>query len=277
MTDIEIAASTDVATTGPGGGVEGLEDFDNSDLVMPRLKINHTEAAFEDNLSGSTYEGGIEVILLGLIKQRVLWPPEPGGDNERPLCKSFDFRAGVPGDSFPAKAAGFSTEQVESGALPCVDCKLKDWGSHPQRDTPWCSEQHTFALLLPMDEDDPTGAPALLTMQRSAIKPSKQYLTAFARSKSPLYTVRTKITLTGQRRGSVDFAVPKFVKMGATDSDMWPEFADQYRMIRDFVQTPSTRDDDDVTTTPVAVDEKGKPEAPAEPATVVEADDDLPF
>lgn len=274
------AESKDLATTTDDGAPEGLEDMDQSDLVMPRLKIDHDSGKFVDNLSGAEYDK-MEVILLGLIKQRILWSPEPSGDNDKPLCKSFDFQRGVPGDGFPVKASGFDPALVDAGELPCVDCKLKEWGSHPNRDTPWCSEQHTFALLLPMSEDDPTGAPALLSVQRSAIKPSKQYLTAFARSRQPLYTVQTELSLDQRRRGSVDYAVPKFIRRAATDESLWPEFAQQYRMIRDFVQTPSVFGDTDAEedaatgATPSKSDEATAPAA-ADTAPV-DDDDDLPF
>lgn len=282
----EKSGSTDLARSDIGAP-EGLEDMDSSDLVMPRLKIDHSTGVFEDNLSGTQYDK-IEVILLGLIKQRILWSPEPSGDNDKPLCKSFDFHRGIPGDGFPVKASGFDANEAESGELPCADCKLKDWGSHPNRDTPWCSEQYTFALLLPMSDDDPTGAPALLSVQRSAIKPSKQYLTAFARSKNPLYTVHTEISLDQRRRGSVDYAVPKFIRRGATDESLWPEFAHQYRMIRDFVSTPSGSGDEEVTVTtkapakeeapaPTTTSDAPAPAAADTPAPADDDEDDLPF
>lgn len=268
---------TDVATTEPGGEVaipdepvEGLEDFDTkTDAAMPMLRIKHDSGQFVDGLSGETINKpgeAIEVILLGLIKQRVLWAAEVS-DDAMPLCKSYNFLEGVPDeDTFPRKASGFSAEAVESGRLPCEDCKLKDWGSHPQRDTPWCSEQHTFALLYKVGDG---WAPALLTVQRSAIKPSRQYLTAFARSKTPLYTVVTSITLDQRRRGTVDFSVPKFVRGAETDQDDWPDYAMTYRGIREFVQTPRSRDDEDEDDdgAPVAAPAKkaAKKAAPAKP------------
>jgi hypothetical protein len=248
MTD----TSTEVATTEdaklpavPGEAMpEGLEDYNpTTDSAMPMLRIKHDTGQFIDGLSGEAINKSgedIEVILLGLIKQRVLWDAEVK-DDAKPLCKSYNFTEGHPDvDTFPVKASGFDRDLIESGAtLPCESCKLKEWGSHPNRDTPWCSEQHTFALLVPVghDEDGEVAgwAPALLTVQRSAIKPSKQYLTAFAKSKQPLYTVRTKIGLDQRRRGTVDFAVPKFVRHTATDEADWPDYATAYRAIREFV------------------------------------------
>lgn len=257
MSEIELA--TPNLPEQYGTGVEGLEDFDTADMVMPTLRINHDETVFEDGLSGEKFPE-LEVVLLGLIKQRVLWEAEVSEGKQGPLCKSYDFSVGRPDlKRFPWQAAGFAPDQAES--LPCASCNLKEWGSHPNRDTPWCSEQHTFALLMPVGDDG--MAPALLTVQRSAIKPSKTYLTSFARSQTPLFTVRTKISLDGRRRGTVNFAVPKFVRGAGTDQGDWAWYAEQYRTIRDFVQTP--RDGEEDGQTPVAPP-AGSAAAPAAPA-----------
>lgn len=268
MTDIEPASGGALATVDPDA-VEGLEDFDNAtDAQMPMLKIKHDSGQFVDALSDETLnEPGqpLEVILLGLIKQRVLWAAEVS-DDAKPLCKSYNFTEGVPDEAtFPVKSTQFSRDDLE-GKLPCEKCPLKEWGSHPKNDTPWCTEQHTFALLVKSGDG---WSPALLTVQRSAIKPSKQYLTSFARAKDPLYTVVTSISLDQRRRGTVDFSVPKFSRGEATDEALWPSYAQTYRGIREFVQTPRTRDDEDgddedVDDAPVA--EPVKKAAPAKKA-----------
>lgn len=230
---------------------DGMEDFDESQQVIPALKLNHDDGKIVDGLSGQEYDS-LEVICLGLIKQRVLWPPEPGEGEDMPMCKSFNFKIGNPDyDEFPWKASGFTkpAEEVQM-QLPCESCALKDWESHPNRkDIPWCSEQHTYAVLQPLGTDPSTGeeiwAPALFTIQRSALKTSNAYLTSFHRAKEPMYVCKTKITLDLRKRGTVDFVVPKFARGAATEQAMWPTYSGQYRMIREFVQTPRNRSDDD--------------------------------
>lgn len=246
----------------------GLEDFDSSDMVMPRLSIEHPDALFKDNLTGETHEK-LQVVMLGLIKQRILWGEEVN-EGDRPLCKSYDFREGHPdADKFPWEASGFDKEQA-GDTLPCAGCALKEWDSHPKNSTPWCSEQHTFPVLMQTGEDEFT-APAILTVQRSAIKPSKSYLTAFARSKTPLYTVVTEISLNPQKRGSVNYAVPAFKKVGTTDQDEWGDFAAHYRTIRDYITTPP----------PEQEESKSAGTTQAQPSEAAQAasgdDDDLPF
>lgn len=279
-----------VDTTGGGGavalpddGMTGLEDFDvSTDAVMPRIRIIGKEAVFEDNLTGEKHES-ISVILLGLVKQRILWDTEVE-ENAAPMCKSLDFANGLPGKDFPTKSSGFDADTVaaavEGGTLPCASCNLKEWGTNPRGSTPWCSEQHTYPLLMEQGIGSEIWQPAILTLQRSGIKASKAYVTGFARSRTPLYTAKTTISLQAQKRGSVDYAVPVIVRSGSTEQDAWPEYAQTYRNIRSFLTTPRVAEDEG--------DEPGTGPAPASPdasagappstrrTTVVEDDDDEP-
>jgi hypothetical protein len=266
---VERAATASPATTSPGigDGIEGLEDIETSDLVMPILRIDHQRGAIIDNLSGQEHTS-LEVVLLGLIKQRVLWDAEVN-EGDHPLCKAYDAREGHPDHKrFPWAASGFDPRT--EGTLPCENCQLKEWGSHPNREVPWCSEQHTYPLLQ-VYEDGTLSGPSLFTVQRSAIKGSKAYISSFVKERKPLYVCRTRLTLDIRKRGSVPFAVPKFVRGAGTEEDDWPGFADQYRGIRDFVQTPRTDE----------VDPEDRPAGgagSAAPAAAASSDeDDMPF
>lgn len=228
----------------PGGLDTGLEDFDAGDMVMPRLAIVQQEAVFEDSLSGEKF-AEMDVVILGLIKQRVLWPSELGENDSSPLCKSTNYTTGYPNPStFPWAESGFSPQDGQQGSvtLSCNDCALKEWGSHPTNNVPWCSEQYTFALLRPTSGGH---APAIVTFQRSGVKSCKTYLTSFAQAKTPLFTCVTKISLEARKRGSVSYAVPKFVKGAETPQELWGEFAQQYRDIRDFLQKAPSYDSAD--------------------------------
>jgi hypothetical protein len=271
-TDVQAASSNLPATAASMGLDTGLEDFDTTDMVMPRLSIDHGEAVFVDNLTGERHPK-LRAVVLGLIKQRILWNVDVG-ENEKPLCKSFDFRTGHPnGDAFPWAKSGFDRSQAGS-TLPCDSCVLKEWDSHPQRSTPWCSEQHTFPVLMETGEEM-YGAPALLTVQRSAIKASKAFLTGFARSKTPVYTVVTELSLDPQKKGSVNYAVPRFIKVGNTRQEDWPEYAEHYRNIRSFVSTPPPSDDDNASTEPASAPVSSA--GTSATGAAAQSDDDLPF
>lgn len=230
------------------GLMVGFEDFDSSDMVIPRMRLDHTEGVLVDTLSGETYTE-LELLLLGLVKQRILWPAEVTEEKSGPLCKSLNFSQGLPDHpKFPWAAAGFKpADYTEGTPLPCAGCQLKDWGSNPKNDTSWCAEQYTFALMVPSSNAD-GWSPALLTLQRSGLKSARAYMSAFARAGKPLFSSTTKLSLIPLKRGSVKYVVPQFVKGAPVPEDQWIEFADQARRIRTFVQTPR---DEVVEETPV--------------------------
>lgn len=245
-------SSTEVAVPGEYDGPEGLEDFSPSESSIPILKIDHESGKIEDSLSGKSYDS-MEFIVLGLIKQRVLWPAEVGEDPGPPLCKAYDAKIGHPHlKDFPWKAAGFIAQRPEDPdeedlkiTLPCEACNLKEWGTHPKRDIPWCSEQHTLAVLQVINKEENILAPALLTLQRSSIKPSTNYLSSFQRAKEGTFVVWTKISLKVKKRGTVDYAIPKFERGEETDPAQHAFYAQKYREIRQFVQTPRRAEDDE--------------------------------
>lgn len=277
---------TDLAPTAPGGGlavpegvVEGLEDIESTDLVMPRISIDHKEAKFTDNLSGQSFDK-LTVVLLGLVKGRILWD-ESVNDGDKPLCKSFNFNEGNPDvDRFPWATSKFDqAAQVADDdgkiVLPCVNCNLKEWGTAPQGKAPWCAEQHTYPLLMTLGDSGALG-PALFTVQRTGIKPSKAYITNFQRAKTPLYTVFTELTLRPEKRGTVDYAVPSFARTVGTEQDQWPLYAQQYRSMRDFITRPPQRDDDGPAGTPSGAVPVTSTAATASAAAVGE-DEEVPF
>lgn len=213
--------------------VEGLEDFDSSDAVMPTLRIEHQDGVFKDGQSGQEFDE-LNVILLGMVKQRVLWEPEIEEDKNGLLCRSYNFSIGHPNEErFPYEEAGFADGD---NVLPCESCKLKDWGTHPKRNAPWCSMQYTFPLL--RITDDGGMVPCLFTVQRSALQDARAYCSSFAGEGRPLYTAVTNLTLDNRKRGSVKFAVPKFKRTTKTEEEFWGEYANRYRFIREFIQRP---------------------------------------
>lgn len=239
------AAATALAI--PGGGVVGLEDFDpKTDAVTPRLSISHREGVYVNGLTGEKFKD-LDVVLLGLVKQRVLWPPTMGDEKDAPLCKSLEFTIGRPGKDFPWDKTGFNqADYANTGEQPelnCADCPLREWGSHPTQNTPWCSEQHTFVLMLPTADEGWT--PALFSVQRTGIKPSRTYLSGFKQSNVPLFIVKTKLSLLENKRGMNEYCVPVFARGLPTDESEWQNFADTYRNIRDYLQSPRALDQDE--------------------------------
>lgn len=233
----------------------GLEDFDMQDAVIPRLAIVHKEAVFKDSLSGEQF-GSVRTIMLGLVKQRILWHAQMD-DDDWPMCRSVDHETGFPNESedqpkgkrFPWDLSGFRPEDFTANAdgqkkLPCKGCQLKEWGSHPDGKRPYCSEQYTMPVLYDPQENG-LWVPAIMTFQKTGLKPLKSYLTSFARNRTPVFSAITEIGLDPRTRGQTEYAVPVFRRVGDTDEDNWREYSVNYRSMRSFLQEePGSRTED---------------------------------
>lgn len=314
-----VPGGSDVDTFDTDYGNVGLEDVGQSDVIIPRLRIVHDEGVFENNLSKQRFEK-MKVILLGLVKQRIMWN-KTVEDGDVPQCKSPDFEHGFPNMSdegrketrFPWALSNYDiaaarpvvippkTNQTHPegwssnghGVLPCASCRFAQWGADST--PPLCSEQHTYPLLYCVGEgtEHEDWLPALYTIQKTGIKPSRQYISSFAQTRTPMFTVYTEIGLNLSTRGSVKYSIPTFRRLEATPSADWTHFGDQLRGIRSFIrQAPRPVDDyaeggsasvSNKNTPPEATAEAAPAAAPAaaaapkvaapEPST----DDDLPF
>jgi hypothetical protein len=302
--------STDVATTSSGTVAtpdeevysSGLEDIERSDMRIPRIRIIHSDGVFEIN---EQRFDTLDCIILGLIKQRIMWDDEVR-DDDVPQCKSPDFEHGFPNMrpevparlQFPWKKSNFDssaarpihTPEYDSNGhpvLPCANCIFQEWNKGDWK-TPPCSEQHTYPLLYPVGQgtEDEDWLPALFTVQRSAIQNSRKYLNLFGPTNKPMFTVHTRITLDHRSRGTNKFAVPVFKKGEATPREDWPSFGGHMRQIRNFVrQAPRAwqRDDEDESTLEASAPEEtapattgddpwsSSPKSPSKPAAAVAA------
>lgn len=214
-----------------GAAPVGLENVGSEDISLAAIKIDHKEGVFVDSLTGQTY-AEIDGVLLGMLKQRVLWDPDPEAKTG-PLCKSSDSLVGEPREAFPwvefKKQGG--NEALGAAEINCGTCAFAKWGSHPKNKTPWCSMQYTFPLVIGLEP----GVAGLVTFQRSGVKPTQAYMSGFVRDKIPLFAYRTKLSLNVQKAGTVDFATPVFKRGEAiTDISQMREWAAAFKTIAEI-------------------------------------------
>lgn len=243
--------------------VTGLEDFDESDLRLPRLSIDHENGGFIDSLNPENVMPKIQVIPLGLVKQRIMWPAlmVDDGDDSNPMCKSVDHKIGYPNitsteqrELFPWSASGWEPNQFprdEHGriTLPCDSCRFKEWKSHPDGKKTWCSEQHAIILLYaPYDDDEgfhqEPSMLALFTAQRSSINASKGFFAGMFRQQLPAFAFVARWSLRKEQRGKNTYYTPLMTITGKTDQADWPGYSAPYVEVRSFItQPPRVRDD----------------------------------
>lgn len=266
--------SKEVATTGGassaldefraamgGGALPGLEDVRQEDLTIPVVQIDHQAGKFVDKLTGEQFDTLDNVVMLGMFKSRIMWPPQQSapGQKPQPLCRSREATQGVPGEAFPwadfakgrDKNPDWSPEAVGAERIACVSCYFAQWGSDPKTDGPRCTLQYVVPLLGNADSDHRLRG--LLTLQRTGIKPTNDYISGFIRDGLPLFMHYTTIGLNVGRNGTVQFAKPKFSRGEATPADvaLWRSWSKQFDEIKATMQAggAGTRDADTVTAT----------------------------
>lgn len=241
----------------PDGFQTGLEAFEVTDSVIPRLNIVQKEGQFEDNLSGERFDQ-VTIIPLGLVKQRVLWPATKDESNDAPMCKSPNNLTGFPNDDapkdkrFPWAKSGFNKDDYPEQAdglreLPCAGCQLKEWGSHPNGKAPWCTEQWTLPILYD-GRGEGVFSPAIFTLQRSGLKAIRAYLTPFQRQGSPAFVNEATVRLEVHTRGDVVYSKPRFTRGQPTDRNEWNSFAMQFMQIKDYLERRPVGDEDEEVT-----------------------------
>lgn len=258
----------------------GLEDFDLArDGAMPRITIDHDTATFECNVVPNKKYETLNAIMLGLVKNRILWRAGDLEEGEKPLCKSVDNVNGNPDfPRFPWAEAGFDWQQFQTVDergnvnLPCGNCTLKEWGSHPTGQNPYCSQQFVIPLLFDIDEDGANWVPAVFVTQKTGLKPIKAYMTPFVGTKNPLYTTTTLIGLRAEKKGKRQYAVPTYTRGSATAQEYWPEYLQTYMGMRATLMTPPLNvDEDEADVEPQAQTAAQQVPAPQPPAPAPQA------
>lgn len=241
-----------VSPVGPGAEVAvpqadfntGLDDMTQADLSIPRLTIVNKEGMFKDSLSNNKMQS-LNVIILGLVKQRTLWPAQvPSGQQSQPMCRSNDFVQGFVNlkqtiSPFPYDRAELTQAHVQprdDGQLVfnCADCKLKEWDTHPLGGKPYCNEVWALPLLM-----DPFGTgqylPAVLNLSKTNVTPAKHYLGGFKAAETAAFTAITTISLQLLKRGDNEYSNITFQRAAATDSVNWAEWSGLYIDMRNFL------------------------------------------
>ena len=255
---------TQVPEQHAGGGVPatehqwtstGLEDFSVTDAVLPRIKIDHQNGMWVDNLGGLQM-ATLRFIALGLVKQRVLFHHVVENEDV-PMCKSADYQSGFPNPdapsdkSFPWQLSGFDKNDYPPDAkgnvkLPVRRVRPQGLGLPPGERQPLLLGAVDLADLLRrlagrlgrVESGDPHAA----EVEHQA---DPHLLHAVRRqSNKPPFLAIGRGTLKINTRGSVTYSVPSFSKEGESPRDRWMEFSEQFTEMRSFLVRPPVREQD---------------------------------
>lgn len=228
----------------------GLDDLEPSRRI-PRLRLVHKKGVFLDTETNQEFPF-IEGVPLGLVRQRVMWNRNVN-EGDKPLCKSNDGKIGYPNIDgpahcdFPWDRSGTTREaatldEFARPTLSCESCAFAQWGppapGSKKSTPPACSERYTIPLLYATEAGQQPNRAGVVSFQRSGIAPLKAYMSVFKTQKKPLFAAVMQLNLQIHSRGTVDYSVPYVRQAGPTSASDWPQFAEEFRRIREILQAP---------------------------------------
>ena len=139
----------------------GLDEFDQSDMIIPRVRLaqptsqlgDASPGQFHNNLTGEAADA-VTFIVIRSVKGRVLWP-EGFERGQKPTCASDDSKKPREGGQYPG---------------PCAECPAAQWGEN--HEAPACTLHYNYLAV-----DTASGLPFMASMARMSAKTAKQIIT----------------------------------------------------------------------------------------------------
>jgi len=179
--------------------LEGFEQFDRGDLVMPRLRLvqatsrdipdkNKRLGQWWDAVNEEAYPT-LDAVILRYSRTRAYFDGNTF-DKSALLCRSSDGR--VPDLAFAGKFADL-----------CEHCPNAQWGSSGK--PPVCKLGYTFLAI-----NAATDMPFIMTWSGTAVKRAKQLITAMLAKRRPAYAILVHLSsrYVDDQRGS--WYIPAF-------------------------------------------------------------------
>jgi hypothetical protein len=180
----------------------GYEDFDSSDLIIPRVKIiqptsrKGTAGKFSMNLTEEEFDQ-MTISVIKASRSRVLWPPVDS-DIEEPLCKSSDFL--MPDASVQAPLSSACAEYVMRGDLKVLEtvCTKAKWINNER---PACNQVYNLLCLTS------ENVPFWIALSGSSIGPVKRFISAVALQRKKLWQFESVIATEERSKPSRHYVI----------------------------------------------------------------------
>jgi hypothetical protein len=213
------------------GQSTGLEDVDQSDILIPRLGLcqalspqkRKSHASYIEDLkegdlfntvTQEIYGESLEVIVLFFFKNRI---------------KYFDIDAGGGIDCI-------SSNGIDMGRISpdgCSVCKFSTFGNGEEvvegekQSPPECTLYHNFMLI-----ETKTMSPLAASFKSTGLKVSKQLNAQIRMSRLPMYAKRYKISSVTARSGDLEWFEKKFTVLGFVNPDVYKEMEKNFETLK---------------------------------------------
>lgn len=204
---------------------------------LPRININHADGTLSFNDEVVHRDVQREIIVLGLVQQRAMSKSKEKFSEI--VCKSIDFREGKPLPGFPWEDSNFTEEDGSSG-MECAACPFSHWttvpGSPRGSGAPRCTER--FVLPTLVANEFGLLRLGVLTLQKSSVKPAREYLKAFSKLGKPSYFYRTDLRLNVNLGSNFKYTTPDFRRGEITPETWLPELSLALAKAKSFLSQP---------------------------------------
>ncbi len=220
---------------------------------VPRVTISHDDGGLEFNDFGLSLNQRQCLIMLGAIRQRIMWAPRELAVG-MVLCDSKDFEHGNPTKDFPWETSNFTKPDdfADGDHLDCGACMFSHWtkdetarrGSRPAL----CTESVIVPMLIASNPDVKyNGAENLdieykvgaMSFQKSSIKPIADHMRSFRLSSMPAYSMTTTMALNTNLGSGFKYSVPSLAKQSIVNEEKYPLLSTILREVRDVVTKPT--------------------------------------
>jgi len=214
--------------------------------ALARMTIEHNTGEYLINDTPVSKASLDAAILLGAVRQRVMFTPRDEGGGGTLECRSSDFAQGKPTRTFPVDASNFplfainEAQQQEGSFLACGACTFAEWSTSASGNKvhPRCTPQIAVPLLIPsMNMNEPFTL-AVVSYQRSAEQPITEYMKEFTKANRPAYTAITRLRLDINLGKTFKYSKPTFTNIANVGEEFWPALSAIYQAAKVIIKTP---------------------------------------
>ncbi len=227
------------------GQSTGLEDVEQSDILIPRLGLCQSlspqrkksnplyieglqEGQLFNTVTQEVYGEKLEVILLFFFKNRIKYfPIDSGGGID---C--------------------ISPNGIDQGRISpdgCSVCRFSQFGNGEdlvqgeKQSAPECTLYHNLMCLTPHD-----SSPIAMSFKSTGLKVTKQLLAQIRMSRLPMYAKKYEITVTTVKSGQNEWFEKKITPTGFVDSVTFAEMEKSFESLKKAnIKVDTTGEGDD--------------------------------
>jgi len=193
----------------------GYEDFDQSDLIIPRIKLvqptsrTGTPGKFIMNLTDEEFSE-MDIVVIKATRSRIWWSEDLS--MEDPLCKSNDFMS--PDSSIDEPPSLKCAEYMDRNGARSLNviCEKAKWLDNNRPD---CNQ--VFNILCLSSEN----MPFWMSLSGSSIAPIKRFISVIALQRKKLWQFQAKMTAAEIIKPNRHYVV-KFSKVVGLGEDRLP-------------------------------------------------------